>query len=309
MHPFMNPESETVLWPYENHEIYSAFDRVFGCHQHGWANVQSVHLNLPFADDVEFAKLHAAVRLVLPLVPAIAASSPIVNSQRNEINDNRLVHYRDHCRQVPSITGDVIPEPIFNEATYRKEIFQRIFDDIRSHDPDGVLTYEFLNARGAIARFDRGSIEIRLLDVQECPVADVAISAAVTAVVRGLVNQTWQSFDWQCSIPTSALLPTLNETILHGGRARVTDPVVLATFGFPDKPIRASIMWQTMLERLRQNDSMLDGLFAPLEIIFQHGTLAKRITRATGDHPSPTDLLNVYGEISNCLKHGEPFVP
>ncbi len=309
MHPSMNPATETVLWPYENHEIYEAFDRVFNCRRHGWANVQSVHLNLPFNGDDEFARLHAAVRLVLPLLPALAASSPIVDSQRNGINDNRLIHYREHCSQIPSIAGDVIPEPIYDEATYRREIFERIFADILPYDPDGILSHEFLNARGAIARFDRGSIEIRLMDVQECPMADVAISAGVVAVVRALVAETWQSLQWQKDVPTAQLVAVLNETISQGGRARIEDPTILAAYGFPSKPIRASILWQNLLERLRQNDTMLDGLFAPLDIIFQHGTLAKRIFRATGEAPSPADLVCVYAEISNCLRRGEPFVP
>ena len=30
---------------------------------------QSTHLNLPFYDDEEFAKLHAAVRMILPILP------------------------------------------------------------------------------------------------------------------------------------------------------------------------------------------------------------------------------------------------
>jgi gamma-glutamyl:cysteine ligase YbdK (ATP-grasp superfamily) len=78
MHPWMNPAAETRLWPHDQAEIYQAYDRVFGCSQHGQANLQSMHLNLPFANDAEFARLHAAVRLVLPILPALAASSPIV---------------------------------------------------------------------------------------------------------------------------------------------------------------------------------------------------------------------------------------
>ena len=115
MHPWMNPASETKLWPHENAAIYQAFDRIFNCHTHGWANVQSVHLNLPFADDVQFERLHAAVRLVLPLLPALAASSPIVESRVADQLDSRLVHYFGHCSRVPSLIGDVIPEPIYDQ--------------------------------------------------------------------------------------------------------------------------------------------------------------------------------------------------
>ena len=45
-----------------------AFDRVFGCRQHGFANVQAMQLNLPFRGDLEFGRLHAAIRLLLPIL-------------------------------------------------------------------------------------------------------------------------------------------------------------------------------------------------------------------------------------------------
>ena len=39
-------------------------------------------LNLPFSSDEEFGRLHAAIRLLLPLLPALAASSPLVEVYR-----------------------------------------------------------------------------------------------------------------------------------------------------------------------------------------------------------------------------------
>src|SRR5665811_1134453 len=81
MHPWMDPHSETRLWLGDNAVIYGAYDRIFDCKSHGWANLQSMHVNLPFADDNEFARLHAASRLVLPILPALAASSPIAEDK------------------------------------------------------------------------------------------------------------------------------------------------------------------------------------------------------------------------------------
>ena len=51
MHPWMDPLTETRLWPHEQGPIYQAYNRIFDCRGHGWANLQSVHLNLPFASD------------------------------------------------------------------------------------------------------------------------------------------------------------------------------------------------------------------------------------------------------------------
>jgi len=39
MHPWMDPEHETRLWPHAYGEVYQAFDRIFGCRGHGWANL------------------------------------------------------------------------------------------------------------------------------------------------------------------------------------------------------------------------------------------------------------------------------
>jgi len=63
MHPWLDPGRETRLWPHEYNVVYEAFDRIFGCRGHGWSNLQSVHLNLPFCGDEEFGRLYAAALL------------------------------------------------------------------------------------------------------------------------------------------------------------------------------------------------------------------------------------------------------
>src|SRR3954462_5006799 len=98
----MNPDVETRLWPHDNAEIYSAYDQIFGCRSHGWANLQSMHVNLPFANDTEFARLHAAVRLVLPLLPALGASSPFAEGRAPGPLDLRLQAYRANSPSIPS---------------------------------------------------------------------------------------------------------------------------------------------------------------------------------------------------------------
>src|SRR5580704_6038393 len=76
-HPWMNPHTETVRWPHDRHAIYKQFDTIFNCQGHGWANLQSMHVNLPYANQQEFSQLHNLIRLILPLLPGLAASSPL----------------------------------------------------------------------------------------------------------------------------------------------------------------------------------------------------------------------------------------
>ena len=73
-HPWMDPIRETKLWPHDSNEVYAIYNKIFDCSGHGWSNLQSTHLNLPFYDDEEFAKLHAAIRLVLPSCRPFAAA-------------------------------------------------------------------------------------------------------------------------------------------------------------------------------------------------------------------------------------------
>lgn len=309
MHGWMNPATDAELWPHEYHEIYQRYHEIFDCRTHGWTNVQSVHLNLPFSGDEEFAKLHAAVRLVLPILPALAASSPIVEGTYSGRLDTRMHYYAGHCRAVPSLIGSLIPEPVYDEATYRSTILQRIYDDIRPYDSEGWLQHEFLNARGAIARFDRGSIELRVMDVQEYPGADVAICAAVIAVVKALVAQDWCSLEQQQVMPTERLRAILDIVTVEAEHAMISDADFLRLLVIDADRITARELWQQLLERLRSHDAALDSLSAPLEIIAEQGTLSTRIKTALGSTFTRDDLVNVYEQVADCLDLWEPFTP
>ena len=137
-HPFMDPMAETRIWPHENNEVYDIYNRIFDCRGHGWSNLQSTHLNLPFYDDEEFAKLHAAVRLVLPLLPALCASSPVLDGKLTGMLDTRLKYYKTNQAKIPSITGKVIPEAVFSKRNYLNTIYEKIKSDIAQYDPGNL---------------------------------------------------------------------------------------------------------------------------------------------------------------------------
>ncbi len=48
-HPFMDPLTETKLWPHDSNDVYEVYNKIFDCRGHGWSNLQSSHLNLPLA--------------------------------------------------------------------------------------------------------------------------------------------------------------------------------------------------------------------------------------------------------------------
>jgi len=228
IHPWMDPKAETRLWPHEYAEIYQSYDRIFGCRRHGWANLQSMHVNLPFSGDQEFARLHAVIRLLLPILPALAASSPIAEGSPTGWLDYRLECYRTNSERIPSMTGLVIPEPVSSEAEYRERILEPMYQAIAPFDPEGVLQDEWLNSRGAIARFDRDAIEIRVIDTQECPRADIAIAAAAVAVLRAWYEGDTAERELADPLDSQRLATLLRSCSRGAGTAVISDAGYLA---------------------------------------------------------------------------------
>ncbi len=303
MHPWMDPAREFDLWPHGSREIYEAFHRIFDCTGHGWANLQSAHLNLPFADDEQFGRLHAAARALLPLLPALAASSPFAEGRHAGLLDARVDVYRYNARRVPSVTGEVIPEPVFTRADYQR-LLEGLYADLAPLDPDGTLRHEWVNARGAIARFDRMALEIRLLDVQECPRADLAIASLVSRVLRALCDPAPAHQARLRALSTGALSALLTRTTACAEDAAIDDGALLTALGLDTKPCRAGDVWSALAARHAGGGSE-DAWAAPaLDVILGEGPLARRLLARVGEHPSREALVRLYRELANCLHDG-----
>jgi len=303
-HPLMDPTEETRIWAHGGGEIYAAYDRIFGCAGHGWSNLQSTHLNLPFATDEEFGRLHAAIRLVLPLIPALAASSPFLDGRYTGYLDARLETYRHNQARIPALTGKVIPEPMFSRAAYQT-LFDRIAADIAPHDPDQLLNPLFLNSRGAIARFDRNAIEIRIIDIQECPAADLAVIAAVVALLRRLVAEQTVPYAVQQQWPEDLLADIFLAVVRDGDAARITDTDYLRMLGLRGGPTTAGAAWRMLCEASRSEFDT--EVHANLAHILSAGPLARRLLAAVGTSPDRSLLVSTWRRLAQCLADNTLF--
>jgi gamma-glutamyl:cysteine ligase YbdK (ATP-grasp superfamily) len=302
MHPWMDPQQETRLWPHGGNEIYAAFNSIFDCRGHGWANLQSMHVNLPFAGDAEFGALHGAVRVLLPVLPALAASSPIADGRSTGFMDTRLEVYRRNAECIPSITGLVVPEAVSSRGEYEQHILAPMYAEISASDPDGVLQHEWLNARGAIARFERNAIEIRVLDMQESPAQDLAIAGAVTDVLKTL-TRSFQEGPAPETIETPALAHILLDTVRDAELAVIERRDYLRLLGFPDRRCEARELWQFLLE-----SQPVDAEWqAAIRNILAHGCLARRLERAVGRDCRPARLHEAWRVLGDCLESGSRF--
>ena len=316
MHPLMDPMTETVLWPHGYNAVYKAYDRIFDCKGHGWSNLQSLHLNFPFGDEdeaqSEFGHLHAGIRLLLPILPALAASSPLVEGRFTGTLDNRMSYYRTNSARVPSLTGLVVPEPVFDLVGYRAQIFEPMDRDIGPLDPDGVLVGEpFLNARGAIARFDRGAIEIRVIDVQETPRADLAVSVLVEASLKLMASEHWSSLRRQQAWPAKPLAEILLRTIQQADLAHIEDADFLSLFGLDRASMTAGDLWSHLLDEASDAGLVGEPWRSTLRDMIDLGTLSRRIGRALGQEagkaPTREAILDVYRGLADCLRSGRLF--
>lgn len=302
-HPWMDPSRETRLWPHQNDVIYQAFDRIFDCRGHGWSNLQSMHINFPFQTEDDFVRVHAACRFVLPLLPGLAASTPFLDGRKAAALDARLLTYEGNCRRVPEITGEVVPEIIESAAAY-EQLLEGIYAALAPHDPEAILREEWVNARGAIARFERGAVEIRVLDTQECPEQDMAIAAIVTTLVQALASGEFMPVSQLVRFPSAPLALQYRKTRTDASGAQLMDDAYRAAFGSSAETVGA--LWRELIARLIPGTSPMR---ARLDIIAEQGTLAERLVRRAGPLPSQGELRQLYGEACACLLSGEPFCP
>lgn len=307
MHPWMNPDLEMKLWPYEYGPVYETFHRIFDCRGHGWANLQSMHINLPFKNDEEFGRLHAAVRLLLPFLPALAASSPWQDGKLTGLCDTRLQTYRQNSRRIPEVAGRIIPEARYTERNYQQHILQPMYAAIAAFDTEGILQEEFLNARGAIARFTRGAIEIRVLDVQECPQADLAIAEFVAWVLQQLVAERWTTTARQQVVDIDSLAQLFERTVRQAEASVIEETGLLQHFGFAGEPLTTGRFWQKLLQTAVAEDALSLSAQSVLGAIVNEGCLARRLLNRLGNHPNQSAFREVAGELSMCLANGRQF--
>lgn len=305
-HPTMNPLKDTQLWKHSYSEVYELYNRIFDCKGHGWSNVQSTHINLPFYDDREFEKLHAAIRIILPLIPGLCASSPILDGKITGFKDTRLEYYKTNQKEIPEMTGLVIPERVFTKADYYATIFEPIKQVIKKYDTNNILDHHFLNSRGAIARFDRNAIEIRLVDIQECPKADIAICVLIIEVLKLLVNEDTTSLKKQKKWLKQDLYSILNAVIKDGEVYKISNLDYLELFGIKQVS-NVKNVWHHLYMLVKEN--ITEDYQKALEIIFNHGTLSTRIVKALNQDVSVKNIELVYNQLAKCLEENKLFIP
>lgn len=303
-HPLMHPETEMQLWQHNYSKIYALYNRIFDCRGHGWSNVQSMHINLPFSGDAEFEKLHAAVRILLPVIPGLSASSPIFEGKVTGFKDARMHVYKTNQKEIPQMTGKVIPEQVFSRDAYYEGIFEPINTAIKPHDSENILDHHFLNSRGAIARFDRGAIEIRVIDIQECPKVDVAIAVLIIEALKLLVSEELVSLEDQKSWHENDLFEILDDVIVDAEDTVIKNAAFAGLFDL-EAGVTVREMWEKIYTLVKEELS--EKHRESIKFLLNNGSLSTRILNAVGDDFSEEKIISVYKKLGRCLEENRFF--
>ncbi len=129
MHPLMDLK-DTAVWPHYHRKIYRAYSKIFNLNQHGWLNIQSFHLNLPYQKEADAIQIHNQLANLCAYLPAISASSPIFEGKTGVDQDNRLQFYKVNQKEVPSVTGEIIPQYVTTIAQYKRDVIERYSKDL-----------------------------------------------------------------------------------------------------------------------------------------------------------------------------------
>jgi gamma-glutamyl:cysteine ligase YbdK (ATP-grasp superfamily) len=304
MHPLMRP-AQTRLWSRGGQQIYRTYARLFGIRKHGWLNVQSCQVNLPFGTPEEATAMHNAAAALIAYLPALAASSPIVEGRRGPALSSRMAFYLKNQASIPVLTGGVIPEYVDSLDDYRERIFGRMYAALDEVPGTRLIRHEWVNSRGAIMRFDRSAMEVRVLDLQECPKMDVAISA----FVRGaLASMSARLLAGELELPERRLLLADYRGAVAKGRSATVSTQLLR--GKP-RPRTARAVLEGLLEEAARHLSDAERPYLRLvEQRLARGNLAERILARVGRSSGPRRrdaIVDLYGELARCLETNTPW--
>jgi len=296
MHPLLKLK-ETAIWPHYHRKIYQEYGKIFSLDQHGWLNVQSFHLNLPYNKQTDGIQTHNLLANLCAYLPALTASSPIYEGKKGSDVDNRLQFYKINQKEIPSITGEIIPEYATSFNQYQRDIIARYSEDLaKAGAKKTLLLRDWVNSRGIIFRFDRSSIEIRLMDEQECIKSDVALSCFIRAVIRGLLASKAEL------LPHDSLVKDFNAVVREGLNAKVSNP--------NGRTAKQICQHYFNLATEYADDDEKQYLWL-IKKRLENGNLSNAICDRVLRRAQKTDfreaIINIYSKLIKCLSNNEPF--
>jgi glutathione synthase/RimK-type ligase-like ATP-grasp enzyme/gamma-glutamyl:cysteine ligase YbdK (ATP-grasp superfamily) len=310
MHPWFDPR-KGKLWTRSGLRVYTTYARLFDVRTHGWMNVHAAHLNLPLGREVDAIAMHTAAALLIPYLPALAASSPMYDGDLQPATDGRLAWILEHQARIPESCGLIVPEYVDGFGDYRKRILAPMYRALDRLPDTGAIRHEFFNTRGAILRFARRAMEVRVLDTQECVKMDVAIAVFVRSALRHLTARVAAG---RVELPDhGALVEDFRACIRDGSAARVVAPHLDVDRDGDGQADARTVLRHLLAGARRTVRKDEAGYLDLVARMIETGTLSERIRAemapfAQADDETFTEAARrIYIELIDCLEANEPW--
>jgi gamma-glutamyl:cysteine ligase YbdK (ATP-grasp superfamily) len=275
-------------------------------------NVHASHVNLPFGDERETIAMLTASSLLIPYLPAIAASSPMYDGRLQDTVDSRMAFLGRIQARIPESCGRIVPEYSQSFADYRSNILHRMYAALDRLPDTLEVRDEFFNTRAAILRFSRRALELRALDTQECVKMDVAIATFVRWSLRHLTQLVLAE---RIRLPDhDRLVDDFAATTAAGTRAWVYAPHVELSRSDPEGRLSVREVLALLLEGARAHAPTHDMKYLDLVArVIESGSLGERIRAQLVPYTDrPLDEFNeiarhLYIQLADCLESNEPW--
>lgn len=306
MHPFINPF--TVQTSVSSDPAASLYDRLFDTTGHSWVNLSRTYMEFPYRNEEMLQRLQAAIRIILPIIPALSASSPIVEGNFSGRIDNGLRYARARYSRFPAITGQIIPEPFFTEKKYQEMVLDKIKAQLAPVDPEGLIHPAMINYRGAIPDFQGNRMILQIMEPQECVAADMAIVKLVHEAVRFMLEEQTTTFEQQTAARMEILTGILEDVTENGRHAEVLSSEYLGFFGL-DEVCTVGNIWKHLFHKL-SNDPMrpLAMYEKELSVILEQGPLSERILMVVGEKPGTEELMFMWRRLGDCMEQNKLLI-
>ena len=150
--------------------------------------------------------------------------------------------------------------------------------------------------------------DTRIVDVQECPEADLAVASAIVCLIRAFVEERIASYEDQKRARTEPLKKILLDCIKYGENASIDNKDYLRLMGFDGERCKAGDLWDFCIKKAASLYPSFVSPFIPvLNGIIEKGTLATRILNSTGIPPDANGIMTTYRRLCDSLEENKPF--
>jgi len=306
MHPFVNPF--TISGSENSDPVANLYDRLFDTRGHSWVNLSRTYVEFPYRNEEMLQRLQAALRIILPIIPALSASSPIVEGKFSGRIDNGLRYARGRYSKFPAITGQIVPEPFFSEKKYQEMVLDKIKAQLAPVDPQGLIHPEMVNYRGVVPDFQGKRLILQIMEPQECVAADIAIVKLVHEAVRFMLEEKTISFEQQTAARMEILTGILDDVTENGRHAEVYSSEYLGFFGL-DEVSTVGNIWKHLFNKLSTDPLRPLAMYEKeLSVILNQGPLAERILSVVGEKPGTEELMFMWRRLGDCMDQNKLLI-